>query len=76
MEKIRFFKGAVPSKARFHVTIGHVTVMAQVVFFSGAASTVATTALPDVVQQASAFCFDREYSFSEELIGASWCSLV
>lgn len=29
-EKIRFFKGAVQSKMKFHVTVGHTTVMATV----------------------------------------------
>ena len=75
MEKIRFFKGAVPSKARFHVTIGHVTVMAHVVFFSGPTSAGAPTGLPDVVQQASSFSFDQEYSFQDELAGASTLAL-
>jgi len=30
VDKIRFFKGPVPSKAKLHVTIGHATVMAEV----------------------------------------------
>jgi selenocysteine-specific elongation factor len=29
-EKIRFFKGSVQSKMKFHVTVGHTTVMATV----------------------------------------------
>ena len=44
--------------------------MAQVVFFSGSASAVVAKGPLDVVQQASAFCFDHEYSFLEELTGA------
>ena len=69
VEKIRFFKSAVPSKARFHITIGHVTAMADVVFFSR--RTDATQARLDVLQQASAFSFDQEYDFEEELSGTS-----
>ena len=69
VEKIRFFKSAVPSKARFHITIGHVTAMADVVFFSR--QTGANQARPDVLQQASAFSFEQEYDFEEELGGTS-----
>ena len=71
VEKIRFFKSAVPSKARFHITIGHVTAMADVVFFSTKTGAAAASARPDVVQQASAFSFDQEYDFEEELRGTS-----
>lgn len=72
VEKIRFFKSAVPSKARFHITIGHVTAMADVVFFSR--KTGANQARPDVLQQASAFSFEQEYDFEEELGGTSLCA--
>lgn len=37
VERIRFFKGAIPTKGRFHVTLGHATVMARAVFFKGPA---------------------------------------
>lgn len=37
MERIRFFKGSIPTKSRFHITVGHATVMAQVVLFKGPA---------------------------------------
>jgi selenocysteine-specific elongation factor len=52
--------------------------MAQVVFFSGSASAVVAKGPLDVVQQASAFSFDHEYSFLEELTGAPlWsCGLL
>jgi hypothetical protein len=75
VEKIRFFKGTVPSKARFHVTLGHATVMAEVVFFGGpdaAADAAAAVAQPlSVEQRAAAFSFDCEYRFQEELLGAA-----
>jgi hypothetical protein len=73
VERIRFFKGAVPSKARFHVTLGHVTVMAHVVFFGGpapAAGAPADATPPSVDARAAAFSFEHEYSFQEELLGA------
>ena len=47
-EKIRFFKGNVQSKMKFHVTVGHTTVMATAQFFGEApaegASSAATVA--------------------------------
>ena len=73
MEKIRFFKGAVPSKARFHVTLGHATVMAHVVFFGGPQPAEPQAAALSVAQRAAAFSFDREYAFQEELLGALRC---
>ncbi|KAJ9508060.1 hypothetical protein QJQ45_021390 [Haematococcus lacustris] len=33
VEKIRFYAGQVPSKAKFHVSVGHTTVMASLTFF-------------------------------------------
>ena len=76
VEKIRFFKGAVPSKARFHVTLGYVTVMAHVVFFGGPAGATAAAAAqsiaapgPSLAERAASFRFDCEYSFQEELLG-------
>ena len=36
VRKIRFFKGACASQTKFHVTVGHTTVMASVVFFGAA----------------------------------------
>lgn len=69
VQRIRFFKGAVPSKARFHITLGHVTVMAQVVFFGGTAAG-SDAVVEDVAARAAAFTFDTEYAFQEELRGA------
>ena len=33
VERVRFFQGAVPSRARFHISVGHATVMAEATFF-------------------------------------------
>lgn len=35
VDKIRFYKGAVATKAKFHVSIGHATAMATAIFFGG-----------------------------------------
>jgi len=62
VEKIKYFKGNVNTKAKFHISIGHETVMAKLSFFglvlqdsSGAASN-------------NAFDFEREYKFQDELL--------
>eukprot|EP00026_Physarum_polycephalum_P006483 Phypoly_transcript_06527.p1 GENE.Phypoly_transcript_06527~~Phypoly_transcript_06527.p1 ORF type:complete len:526 (+),score=74.82 Phypoly_transcript_06527:151-1728(+) len=33
VNRVRFFKGDIPTKSQFHVTVGHATVMASVEFF-------------------------------------------
>lgn len=33
MRKVRFFKGALHSGAKFHISVGHTTVMASVTFW-------------------------------------------
>ena len=61
VQKIKYFKGNVNTKAKFHVSIGHETVMAKLSFFglvrdsSGAAND-------------NAFDFEREYKFQDELL--------
>lgn len=61
VHKIKYFKGNVNTKAKFHISIGHETVMAKLSFFglvqdcSGAASD-------------NAFDFERDYKFQDELL--------
>jgi selenocysteine-specific elongation factor len=33
VDKVRFYNGAVPGKAKYHMSIGHATVMAEATFF-------------------------------------------
>jgi len=51
-ERIKFFKGDVESKAKFHISLGHETVMAKITLFSS----------PE-----SEFCLSREFSYVESL---------
>ena len=53
-ESIRYFKLDINSKAKFHVTIGHSTVMAVAMFFKGDRS----------------FSLDTQYSYSEGIVGS------
>ena len=61
VQKIKYFKGNVNTKAKFHISIGHETVMAKLSFFS-------------LVQDSgsevndNAFDFEKEYKFQDELL--------
>lgn len=79
VERIRFFKGPLPSKARLHMTLGHTTVMARLTFFGeGAAASASADADAladrlhrlDVAERAASFSLAREYEATEELLGA------
>ncbi len=69
--KIRFFKSAVKCGAKFHITIGHTTVMATVHFF-GDVSRGGENALSDALasMQLTEVGFDasKEYKHCEELL--------
>ena len=68
--KIRFFKSAVRGGSKFHVTIGHSTVMASVQFFGDVPKS-GENALVDGLQDMSldgAFDAKKEYKFCEELL--------
>ncbi|XP_076870593.1 selenocysteine-specific elongation factor isoform X1 [Brachyhypopomus gauderio] len=71
-QKIQYYRGAISSRSKFHITIGHETVMARVSFFSRAShsqsgvpsggSPSATEASPD------SFSFDWEFHHQEEYL--------
>lgn len=62
VERVRFFKLACPSKRKYHITLGHTTVLATVHFFSPA-NPDAQTAV-----EGATFDFDREYLSKDELL--------
>lgn len=73
VEKIRFFKGDVLSRARFHVSLGHSTVMCTANFFSfanGAKKEDKGAALAAGLE-AGSFRFDQNYHFEDALTGPS-----
>lgn len=61
VQKIKYFKGNVNTKAKFHISIGHETVMAKLSFF-GLLRYSSSAANDDT------FDFDREYKFQDELL--------
>ncbi|KAM9325345.1 selenocysteine-specific elongation factor [Gastrophryne carolinensis] len=60
--KIPYFKGSLNTKAKFHITVGHETVMGKVMFFC--------LPPPYVNQEDSANCFDfgKEYLYQDSYI--------
>lgn len=52
LNRIKYFKREIKSKAKFHCTIGHETVMAKIILFSS---------------KSSEFNFETEYSYVDEL---------
>jgi selenocysteine-specific elongation factor len=61
VKKIKYFKRSVNTRAKFHISIGHETVMAKLSFF-GLLQDSRNTA------DENSFHFDAEYKFQEELL--------
>ncbi|XP_004368453.1 selenocysteine-specific elongation factor [Trichechus manatus latirostris] len=62
LEKIPYFRGPLQTKAKFHITVGHETVMGRLMFFSPA---------PDHFDHEpvlDSFDFSREYLFQEQFL--------
>ncbi|KAM3915168.1 selenocysteine-specific elongation factor [Leptodactylus fuscus] len=59
VKKIPYFKGSLQTKAKFHITVGHETVMGKVMFFS--------LPPPHLSQEESVdhFDFGKEYSYQD-----------
>uniref|UniRef100_A0A2K6L167 Eukaryotic elongation factor, selenocysteine-tRNA specific n=1 Tax=Rhinopithecus bieti TaxID=61621 RepID=A0A2K6L167_RHIBE len=62
VEKIPYFRGPLQTKAKFHITVGHETVMGRLMFFTPA---------PDNFDQEpilDSFDFSQEYLFQEQYL--------
>lgn len=74
VRKIGYFKGSLATRAKFHITMGHETVMAKVTFFGlpplGASGNTLDTRPPPSAHCSleTAFSFDREYVYQEEYL--------
>ena len=88
VERVRFFKGACPSKRKFHMTVGHTTVMATANFFvlppaPGVAAGGALEAGPGKGRE-TALDLERDYLLADELlptgkdapVGSQWAIVV
>jgi len=65
VSKISYFKGTVATKAKFHITIGHETVMGRAVFFGRYFKTIPTS---DKTDMTAPFDFSTEYLYQTELM--------
>ncbi|XP_003973247.2 selenocysteine-specific elongation factor isoform X1 [Takifugu rubripes] len=72
--KISYFKGSLATRAKFHITMGHETVMAKVTFFglppAGASENMSDTRPPPCSLE-TPFSFDREYFYQDEYLTSS-----
>ncbi|XP_022600526.1 selenocysteine-specific elongation factor [Seriola dumerili] len=74
VRKIGYFKGSLATRAKFHITVGHETVMARVTFFglppAGSSEPPSDTrpspSLPCSLE--TPFTFDREYFYQDEYV--------
>ncbi|XP_068171441.1 selenocysteine-specific elongation factor isoform X2 [Antennarius striatus] len=74
VRKIGYFKGSLATRAKFHITVGHETVMAKITFFGlplidnshPSADGNAAPSKPSLLD--TPFTFDREYSYQDEYI--------
>lgn len=65
--KIGYFKGSLATRAKFHITVGHETVMAKVTFFGLPPADTKPT--PSVLSSLETpFTFEREYSYQDEYV--------
>ncbi|XP_077181525.1 selenocysteine-specific elongation factor [Paroedura picta] len=62
LNKISYFRGALQTKAKFHITVGHETVMGRVMFFSPASDDFNKDSLENE------FDFKKEYLYQEEYL--------
>ncbi|OXB83009.1 UNVERIFIED_CONTAM: hypothetical protein H355_001352 [Colinus virginianus] len=62
LKKIQYYRGALQTKAKFHITVGHETVMGRVMFFSPAPAD-----FNEEIQE-NVFDFDKDYLYQEEYL--------
>lgn len=68
VSRIPYFSGDIATKSKFHVTIGHSTVMARILLFESKGSSVKKDSwvLPRVEKE-DGLDFSREYNFLDKL---------
>uniref|UniRef100_A0A3Q3BAL4 Selenocysteine-specific elongation factor n=1 Tax=Kryptolebias marmoratus TaxID=37003 RepID=A0A3Q3BAL4_KRYMA len=67
VRKIGYFKGSLATRAKFHITVGHETVMARVTFF-GLPPVDSKLAPSEPCSLETPFTFDREYFYQDEYV--------
>ncbi|XP_029457163.1 selenocysteine-specific elongation factor isoform X2 [Rhinatrema bivittatum] len=64
VKKIQYFRGSLHTKAKFHITVGHETVMGKAMFFGPSPNSC------DKEFQENCFDFEREYLYQEEYLSS------
>uniref|UniRef100_A0A1A8IM43 Selenocysteine-specific elongation factor n=2 Tax=Nothobranchius kuhntae TaxID=321403 RepID=A0A1A8IM43_NOTKU len=67
VRKIGYFKGSLSTRAKFHITVGHETVMGKVTFF-GLPPSDSKPAPSELCSLETPFSCDREYYFQDEYV--------
>lgn len=67
VRKIGYFKGSLTTRAKFHITVGHETVMARVSFF-GLPPGASETNPPQPCSLETPFNFDKEYFYQDAYV--------
>ncbi|XP_038131190.1 selenocysteine-specific elongation factor [Cyprinodon tularosa] len=67
VRKIGYFKGSLATRAKFHITVGHETVMAKVTFF-GLPPAEHKPAPSEPSSLETPFIFEREYFYQDEYV--------
>jgi selenocysteine-specific elongation factor len=65
LQAIPYYKGEVRSKAKFHISLGHETVMARITIFSRPRVEGTSPSPPTHTPQSAGFNFDVEYKYEE-----------
>lgn len=73
VRKIGYFKGSLATRAKFHITVGHETVMARVNFFGMPPVDISESVSdaephPQPCSLEKAFTFDREYFYQDDYV--------
>lgn len=70
VRKISYFKGSLATRAKFHITLGHDTLMAKVTFFGLPPPEAGAPPLPEPRPLDAPFTLERDYIYQEEYGGA------
>lgn len=69
VRKISYFKGSLATRAKFHITLGHDTVMAKVTFFGLPPPEAGVPTPPEPSPLDAPFSLERDYVYQEEYGG-------
>jgi len=72
--RISYFKSAIATKAKFHISVGHETVMGRAIFFGRYCDTATHCPTSDDADMTAPFDFSLEYVYQDELLSLKTAS--